>query len=290
MNQNESFYVSDLDGTLLTAEGKLSDYSRKTLERLLNKGLRFTVASARSLVSIREILGDLPLTLPIIEFNGAYVSDYQTGRHQCTHSIGSDIMESLLKSIADHRQIPFVSAFDGERDRLYYQRIQNVGMAYYLKERTEKKDPRLQAVERFDSVRNQAIVCLTIIGLPKELKPLEESIQASHGARVETHLYEDSYCRGWYWLTVHDHRATKDQAIRVLQEQYGFGDKDLVVFGDHRNDLKMFKIAGRSLAVENALPELKGLTHQVIGANGSDSVVRFIEKDWEKGNEISGKP
>ena len=61
-------YVSDLDGTLLRSDATLSVFSRDTLTRLLSEGLLFTVASARSVASIRPILAGLKLPLPIIEF------------------------------------------------------------------------------------------------------------------------------------------------------------------------------------------------------------------------------
>ena len=57
-------YVSDLDGTLLTNEATLSEYSKAELQRLLHEGVSFSVASARSVVSIRKIMQGLHLTLP----------------------------------------------------------------------------------------------------------------------------------------------------------------------------------------------------------------------------------
>ena len=44
----ELLYVSDLDGTLLDGEGKLPSDSIKRLNRLIDKGLNFTVATARN--------------------------------------------------------------------------------------------------------------------------------------------------------------------------------------------------------------------------------------------------
>lgn len=279
---NDSFYVSDLDGTLLTNEGQLSDYTRQTLTRLLKAGLPFTAASARSVVSMREVLKDLPLAFPVIEHNGAFISDFKTGRHEIINAIEPEIVEGLMRLIHDRRQVPVLSAFDGERDRVYYSQIINDGMALYLKGRQKQNDPRLRQVEKFEPVLGQAIVCMTVIGKREELKPFEKVFQDQYGLRIETHCFEDLYSPGWHWLTLHDRRATKDQAIRILQEKQGLQDKELVVFGDHINDIKMFKIAGRSIAVENAQPELKRHAHQVIEANEKDSVARFLEEDWEK--------
>lgn len=274
------FYVSDLDGTLLNSDGELSDFSRQTLTTLLKGGLPFTVASARSVVSIRQVLGNIPLTLPIIEFNGAFLSDLQTGRHEIIHRIDPRIVADLLETVVDRQLLPFLSVFDGERDRVYYTRSLNGGMDAYLKDRRNQNDPRLQEVQSFEKALTQDIVCFTIISKSDDLAPLEKEVHERHGSKVETHLYEDIYEKGWYWLTIHDHRATKDQAIRALQDRYGLRDKELVVFGDQSNDVKMFKLAHRGIAVENAIPELKKHAHQIIGPHHDDSVVRFIKQDW----------
>ena len=78
-----ALYVSDLDGTLLTNAATLSDYSRSALRTLLAEGLKFSVASARSVASMRKILRGLTLELPIIGFNGALLSDLNTGKFRC---------------------------------------------------------------------------------------------------------------------------------------------------------------------------------------------------------------
>jgi hydroxymethylpyrimidine pyrophosphatase-like HAD family hydrolase len=55
---------------------------------------------------------------------------------------------------------------------------------------------------------------------------------------------------------------------------------DVTVFGDQLNDASMFQIAGRGVAVSNAVESIKGIAHQVIGDNESDAVVRYLEEIW----------
>jgi len=37
-----------------------------------------------------------------------------------------------------------------------------------------------------------------------------------YGHEVEIHFMENPYAKGWFWLTVHDRKATKDKAILEL--------------------------------------------------------------------------
>ena len=68
-------YISDLDGTLLRNDATLSDYSKTKIQQLVRNGVHFSVASARSVVAIQKIFDGVKFHLPVIEFNGAFISD-----------------------------------------------------------------------------------------------------------------------------------------------------------------------------------------------------------------------
>ncbi|MGI0492479.1 HAD hydrolase family protein [Alkalinema pantanalense CENA528] len=275
----KTLYVSDLDGTLITNLAVLSDFSQQTLQQLLREGLLFTVASARSVVSMQPILDGLSLPLPIVEFNGAFITDLATGHHEIINSIEPSIVKDLYPLIRQFNCVPFVSTFNGIEDCLYYKDIINGGMSWYIENRKSSQDRRLRSITHLtDSFRDQ-VVCLTIIDQAAVLTELELAIKATYGDRVETHLYENQYSPGWHWLTVHDQRATKAQAVQTLRKYYGLNDHELVVFGDHNNDIKLFQIANRAIAVQNATPELKGYATHLIDSNEEDSVVKYIHQD-----------
>ena len=273
-------YVSDLDGTLLRNDTSLSQYSRDTLNALLDQGLLFTVASARSIASMRHVLADLPLRLPVIEFNGAFVSDLASGQHYLVRALHRDILPELWQQIADAGYIPFISTYDGTTDRLYYRDITNDGMAWYLRNRQLHQDPRLCYLTDLQCGLDDQVVCLTVIGPGPELEKLDEAINQRHAKRVQTHCYENQYSPRWYWLTIHDARATKEQGILSIKRMQGLEDCRLVVFGDQVNDLDMFKMADEALAVANAIPALKERATGIIATNEEDGVARYISARW----------
>ncbi|MGB0384286.1 MAG: HAD-IIB family hydrolase [Ardenticatenaceae bacterium] len=275
-----TIYISDLDGTLLTKEATLSDFTRSTLSHLLHEGLTFTVASARSVASMRPILTGLNLRLPIIEFNGAFISDLESGHHHIINHIERAIIEEIYEQILTFGCLPFVSSFNGTEDCLYYQQIINEGMQWYVNKCLEYKDKRLRAIGKLSDSFADQVVSLTVIDQVDVLLELESSIKEKYGNTVNIHLFENQYSPGWYWLTVQHHRATKAQAIQTLLQTFALHDHELVVFGDHNNDLEMFQLANRALAVTNATAELKRHATHLIGSHIEDSVVTFIRDDW----------
>ena len=66
-----TLYVSDLDDTLLGADGTLSASARSTLTSVLADGTAFTVATARSPLTALRALEGVPLSLPVVTYGGA---------------------------------------------------------------------------------------------------------------------------------------------------------------------------------------------------------------------------
>jgi Cof subfamily protein (haloacid dehalogenase superfamily) len=269
-------YVSDLDGTLLSNDGTLSTNSRAALQRLLGDGVAFSVASARSVVSMRPILRGLRFSLPVIEFNGAFLSDLETGRHEIVNSIESDVAQDIFALLKRSARSPFVSTFNGKSDCVYYDKTTNEGERYYVSNRLENEDHRLRSTNDLARSLRDQVVCFTVIAKVEALRDLEVAIEERYGEHIEVHLFENQYSPSWYWLTIHDRRATKDQAIRLMIDNYGMTAHSLVVFGDQINDIKMFRIATEAVAVANAQPEVKRHATRIIGPNHEDSVVEFI--------------
>jgi len=139
-----TLYVSDLDGTLLDRQGQLSEATRTGLAELLAQGLVFTVASARHVVSIRQLLAGLRLSLPVISSNGAFISDLATGRHELVHGMDGALGEAIFALVRRHGQMPFLSVHTPEGDRLCWQGVENEGQRHFVDERVLNGDPRLR--------------------------------------------------------------------------------------------------------------------------------------------------
>lgn len=273
-----TLYVSDLDGTLLDRTGALAEGCRSGLKELLEGGLEFTVASARSVFSMQQILGDLPLKLPVVCFNGAFISDLATGGHEVVNAIDPEVAGEIFDALPRFGCVPFLSTFDGKEDRVYYDSVINDGMRWYLEDRFRKKDRRWRKVGDMRSRLREQLVCITLIAREEELADLHRHLLERYPDNVEVHFQENMYSPGWHWLTIHDHRATKARGIDTLRTVRNLRDHRLVVFGDHINDLKMFQSADHAIAVSNAVKELRNHAHEVIGSHDEGSVVEYLKR------------
>jgi Cof subfamily protein (haloacid dehalogenase superfamily) len=279
MDQPRHLYISDLDGTLLDASGTLSPRTRRGLLRLLEQGVDFSVASARSYFSIKSIFGDFPFRLPIIEFNGGFVTDYQTGEHLEMNCLDESLAEGVFERILAAGQRPFVSTFDGEKDCLYFDELINAGMIWYERRRRRARDPRLQQTRALSGALKEAVVSFTVMAQSEErIVALRDELEAAYGAKLQLYLYENTYFRGSFWLTVHDKAASKHIAMQRLRDRWLPGAL-ITAAGDNFNDLEMLRFADRAVAVENAVAEVRAIAHLVVGHHCTDSVIRFVEDE-----------
>ncbi len=276
---DKTIYVSDLDGTLLRNDGTISAYSKQKLIELIEAGVNITVASARSIPSLKHVLNGIPFRLPIIEINGAFITDFATGKHLVINDMSNDILEDVFSYITAFNCLPFISAFDGEKDRLYYQSMPNEGMEWNLQDRKNCNDNRLTQIDNLRECFFDHVVAFTVINTKQQLVNLAKKMAEDFADRLEMHFFENPYSPPWHWLTIHDRKSCKSHATKELLEMTGFTMGNMVVFGDNLNDVKMFKMAHRAVAVSNASYEIKKIATEVIGSNEQDSVIKYIQSD-----------
>ncbi len=272
----QRLFISDLDGTLLRGDAALSEYSRTTLCELLAAGLHFTVASARTWHEMVQVLGDIPLTLPVIAINGAYITDYRTGEHLVINNMAPELAAAVCEQTLKAGLSPFIVTFNGTEDCLYWQELKNEEMQWYHDILHVQKDQRLRRTEDLKYVLAETVIAFAVLGPRQHLFALWELLAAEYPGMLENFLFENPYTPGHWWLTIHDQKVCKSKAVRTLTEMTGHKLENLTVFGDHVNDIKMLKTAGTGIAVANAEEALKQYADQIIGPNEEDAVVRYL--------------
>ena len=71
-------YVSDLDGTLLRSNDKMSEYTIRTINKLIDNGMCFSYATARSLSSASVVTNGLTANILVIIHNGTFIINAHT--------------------------------------------------------------------------------------------------------------------------------------------------------------------------------------------------------------------
>ena len=94
---NELF-ISDLDGTLLNSNAELTDFTVNTINSLIEKGMFFTYATARTEYSAGNITKRLNINVPCIVNNGAEIYDRQSGKYVRKADIPIDAVTTIINA------------------------------------------------------------------------------------------------------------------------------------------------------------------------------------------------
>ncbi len=269
--RKDCLYVSDLDGTLMRSDGTLSPYTVRLINELVEQGIAFTYATARSVESARTITAGLRLELPVITRNGCVLADNATGKHLEKALFTEDEVRLLKELLPELPECGFVSCFMGdEMYKTFLPGKHTPGFQKYVDYYAD--DPRMMPVDSFGGLFRGEPGYVTLIDEKEKIRPVYERVRQYDC--WESLFQKDTY---WdeYWVEICPRNRTKAKAILKMKERYGF--RKLVVFGDSVNDMSMFGAADEAYAVANALDELKAAATEVIGGNDEDAVAKKLK-------------
>ena len=272
----KTLYVSDLDGTLLRSNETTSEYTNETINRLVDEGMIFSYATARSFQTSHKVTQGLNAKIPLIIYNGAMVVDNNDGTFLIKNFFGEEI-KNVMNDLFENQVYPIVYAFINGEEKFSYVKAKNTeGMQKFIDSRKNDK--------RDNPISDEANLCLgemfyiTCIDEKEKLEPLYQKYKDIYHCVFQVDIYTK-----YQWLEIMPKAASKANAIKQLKEQLGC-DK-LVVFGDGKNDIDMFELADEAYAVENAVDELKKVAISVIGSNNDDGVAKWLEANVNVGSE-----
>jgi Cof subfamily protein (haloacid dehalogenase superfamily) len=274
------FYVSDLDGTLLNRESRLSIATERMLQQLLMDGLQFTIATLRSVASVKPIFQNVALKLPVIELNGAFITDLNTGEKLEVRPLDAAVRLSLYRALKESGLSPIILTHNDGVDTLCFGEIANPGIERYYTSRITHGDPRVSRYTNASELASQRWVGLTVIEERDILADCRNRLEWMFNESINLNLTESIETPELVWMTVSAPEASKAHAIKSLQERFGLQEHAVVSFGDQLIDIPMFQISDLAVAVENAPEEVKSAAGHIIGPHDSDAVAKYLYADY----------
>jgi Cof subfamily protein (haloacid dehalogenase superfamily) len=266
-------YITDLDHTFLRSDLSLSPFSIEAWNRKAEHSL-MGVATARSFTKSKELLKQLHINAPMILLDGSIIITPEREIIDLK-TIGKSLGDAIVEVGVQYEIDPFII---GIKDRdineaFLYPRRLNDYQRDVLK--GYKNDPRMQFNP--DNRTMEENLKIVYFGYEEQLRPLYEAIRSTFGREVEAKLSPEKYGGGWFLTLLHP-EGDKAHALRKVMAYLGRDPEDVTVFGDSVNDLGMFKLAGTSVAVANALDEVKAVADVVLPhTNDEDAVAQYLK-------------
>lgn len=257
--------ISDLDGTLLNSDHKISPYTKTIFQELHNQNYLIIVATGRHHLDAMPIVAGLDVPLYLVTSNGARIHSPEK-ELLFSFNMESDAIKSVLSL-----------DIDPEITTVLFR--ENVWQTNKHNEKLNEFQPEVnyhpQLVD-FSSLEDlSAIKVFFTHNKHSKLIALRDKILENHSG-LFSHAFSLPYC-----LEFMDKSVDKSIAIAKILEKENFAFQESISFGDGYNDENMLKSSGKGLIMGNAPDSLKNkLSHlEVILPNNHDGVAKYIAKE-----------
>lgn len=288
--------ATDMDGTLLDDDKKVSERTLKAIEKAKAEGILFSICTGRNITGIKNYMELLKPTGPVICNNGALIKS----------SDGSKILYKKLMEPEDARAVYELGCelkttlIIWSGDQFYTNELNDRSYGY---EKYSNLKPVL--MPDFDKLLEEGITKILFSDEPARIDEIVKLVESRRNMdlnRRQTGFYHaatdankriadenvginekwlgyTTTCKSLpFFLEFFNSGVSKGKAIEFIAEYCGISTTEIVGFGDGMNDMPLIRTAGFGVAMGNAFPEVKAAADYVTSTNNEDGVAKVIEQ------------
>jgi len=255
--------LSDVDGTLVTHDKKLTERTIAAVARVHAAGITFAVTSGRPARGMSMLVEPLTITEPLAGFNGGQLMS-PSGKLLEEHTLPDEIVAALMSTISSHQLDVWVFR----------------GNDWFVRDahgpHVEREERAVQfsatVVPNFDSFRQQIVKVVGVSDDPAAVEAAESACRSQFGDHVSATRSQT------YYLDVTHPLANKGTVVRRLAERLKISRDEIATIGDMANDVLMFAHSGTSIAMGNATREVQRAARYVTTSNEEEGFANAVER------------
>lgn len=267
--------ILDIDGTLLSDNKEITAATKKALIRTQENGIKLILASGRPTTAMQQYAEQLEMDKYhglIVSYNGAKVIDCQTNEELFSQAL----TVSEGKAVLEHIKQFDVKAMIDKADYMYVNNVFNCFVPYRGEEiniiEYESRSGNFKLCEKDDlaAFLDYPISKILTAGDPAYLQENYQAMMAPFKDTLNCVFTADFY----FEFTAQG--IDKAKALHTVLEPMGISAANLIAFGDGHNDITMVHYAGKGVAMQNAVPELKEAADMVTLSNNEDGIADLL--------------
>ena len=262
---------SDLDGTLLDDEKRVSVEDLRSINRITKMGHRFVIATGRPIYSAKIVAKELGLYregIFIAASNGGLLFDCGSEKIISQSVVDMELVDIIFKAAAKEKlhihtytDTHVVSLRKTEELEIYCKRIK---MPYKILDRIPEDLPK-------------APVKMIVMSIKENSRKILEDFEKKYAPSVKGKI--QSVFSNDFLLEYLPLRATKGNALRRLCELLDIPVADSIAAGDEANDISMLDAAGIAAVMQNGTDDTKSHADYVTKRSNNESgISEIIEK------------
>lgn len=258
---------SDIDGTLLDPELRLSIENRETIQQAVDAGIIFAMVSGRFRAGMLFLQRELDITGPLSCFNGAYIE--ADGKTLYSKPLLFDQIRKADQIIKRRNIQSLIFTLDD-----WY--IENKGYWYEHQIQMSRFAGHVGSFRESLQKLEQSGECpykLLAKDLDTEkIAKIESELQDTFGEELS--IFRSAPTN----LEIVHSGIDKANTVTILADYYGIPVANIMAIGDFHNDLGMIQKAGLGIAMGNAVSIVKENAAYITGSNIESGVAAAIKK------------
>lgn len=268
-NKIKNIYF-DMDGTFLLKDKSILETNLEAIKILKSHKINVGIATGRHVFMLKREIELISPNLPLVAINGSLI----IYKNQKIFELFLDnyIACKLIKQLDDLNLSFFVYTTDhiyiSNSESNYYKFLQQVMIVFPKKWHWEIKETL-----DFELLKQSNIYKILIYfeSDDEEKKILTIKKDKCFNFEKSQHNLYDIY----------NSMASKGDALKFLADNNYIDLNETISFGDNENDISMFKKTKYSVAMGNALDNIKKYATFITDSNENHGIINFIKKYWD---------
>nr|WP_321023293.1 HAD family hydrolase [Clostridium neonatale] len=285
--------ASDMDGTLLNDEHDIDIETVEAIRKAEEAGIIFAISTGREYESVKCVLDKHNIKCQCVLSNGAEYRDEDGNILEVINIndvTAKDIMyilkeNNLTARIFTDKGVYTTSSEEDALQEVTYRTLSfNPEMSMEEAREQAKKEPffvSLQYVKDIEEFFKQDVEVRKFVAFHKDVD-LIDTVKKKMG-RLEGLAVSSSFRDN---IEITDKNAQKGIILEKVAGKLGINKNDVMILGDSFNDYSMFEIFEESVAMKNAIPEVKEIAKYVTEANSDLGVAKAIYRVLNNEMEI----
>ncbi|WP_022942521.1 Cof-type HAD-IIB family hydrolase [Psychromonas hadalis] len=232
--------ISDLDGTLLGPDHKISAQTKKSIHHWIESGRKFVIATGRHYIEAKSLQDQLGEPIYLITSNGARVHN-KWGEIILKQNLPTEIATEICEITFDKTiQINLFT------DQHWYanfrlKELDDIGLGGDF----DCQETDIQSLDKSNTIK------IFFWAEREQLEVVYQTLNNRFGSRINLTFSLDK-C-----LEVMDANTNKGTAVKAVLKDKGFSTEEAIAFGDGMNDIEMLNVVGKPILMKNAQKALR---------------------------------
>lgn len=261
-------FISDYDGTL--GEAPMNNIDNETLlaiNKYVEKGGIFAVCSGRETTSITRILKEHGLKGLVVSFQGARISEIDSGESLLEGGLSVDMALDILSAVEKYDGL---TALCYGKDDFFYAEKNAYVINYEKAIRIEGRETDVKEEIKKNNRKVYKVLWLGDNDLVNKVANDMNTIYKGNGVVFNS--------GGKHLLEAINPEYSKGHAVRWLAKKYNIPLEKVITVGDSTNDISLVKGEWHGVAVGDGREELKAVAKEITVPFKDKPIKTLLEK------------